>query len=241
MISVSTELEGAMIVATMSGKIQSADYEDSLVPAIERALAEHDSIRMLVIAGDDFEGYDMGAAWADTKLGLSHWRGFDRVAVATDRSWMQTAIRMASPILPCPVQVFPAMQEEDARRWLLESLGALHVIDLGGSVIQVQLLGDVDAAAYQRAEGDLDAKIQDSDGFRLLLDLTQFTGRQGISALSAHFNLALEHAPIAERVAILGNKNWQRLAERVGDAFLKADVRFFDEADANTAKNWLTS
>lgn len=241
MISVSTELEGAMIVATMSGKIQSADYEDSLVPAIERALAEHDSIRMLVIAGDDFEGYDMGAAWADTKLGLSHWRGFDRVAVATDRSWMQTAIRMASPILPCPVQVFPAMQEEDARRWLRESLGAVHIIDLGGSVIQVQLLGDVDAAAYQKAEGVLDAKIHDNDGFRLLLDLTQFTGWQGISALSAHFSLAREHAPIAERVAILGNKNWQRLAERVGGAFLKADVRFFDEADANTAKNWLTS
>ena len=239
MISTQTEMDGALLVVTMSGQVTAADYESTLVPAIEAALAENDAIRMLIVAGADFEGYDLGAAWQDSKLGLSHWRGFDRVAVATDQGWMQTAIRLGAPLLPCPVQVFAASEVEDARRWLRESLGAIHIIELGDGALQVQLMGDVDAAAYAQAEGDLDAKIGDSDSFRLLLDVTGFTGWQGVSAIGAHFSLAREHAPLASRVAVLGNKGWQRMAERIGSAFMKADVKFFDEADAAGAKAWL--
>ncbi|MDV7144268.1 STAS/SEC14 domain-containing protein [Tropicimonas sp. TH_r6] len=241
MITIETGMNGALIEATMSGKIVSADYKGALEPAIEAALSEHDSIRMLVVAGEDFEGYDLGAAWADTKLGLSHWRGFDRIAVVTDIGWMRTSVRLASPVLPCPVQVFPLAEVQQARLWLRESLGAIHIVDLGGPCVEVRLLGDIDPDAYRQAEGDLDARIRERDGFRLLLDLTEFTGWQGISALAAHFSLVREHASLPDRVAVIGNKAWQHMAQRFMGQFLKAESRFFDEADAAQAKEWLTS
>jgi hypothetical protein len=239
MITIETGQNGALIEARLSGRIRSADYDDVLVPAIETALADHDALRMLVLAGEDFEGYDLGAAWADTRLGLSHWRGFDRVAVATDTGWMKTSIRLAAPVLPCPVQVFPLAEVEDARRWLRESLGTIHIIDLGGPCLKVQLLGEVDPEAYARAEEDLDARLRERDGFRLLLDLTEFTGWQGLSALAAHFSLVRDHADLPDRVAIVGNKSWQKVAQRFGGRFLNAESRFFEAAEAGTALDWL--
>ncbi len=241
MIKIETQMDGALLEAEMSGKIVAADYEERFVPAIEAALSDHDTIRMLVIAGDRFEGYDLSAAWADTKLGLSHWRGFDRIAVVTNNSWMKNSIRLLSPVFPCPVQVFGLDELDVARRWLRESLGTVHVIDLGGPAIQVSLIGDVDPEAYERAEGDLDARIRERDGFRLLLDLTEFTGWQGLSALRAHFALAREHASLPDRVAIVGTKTWQHLAQRVAGRFLNAESRFFDGAEMDAAKIWLKS
>ncbi|PRY19685.1 SpoIIAA-like protein [Aliiruegeria haliotis] len=241
MITIDTGTDGGPIEVRMSGEIAGADYEDTLVPAIESALQDHDSIRMLVIAGDDFKGFDLGAVWADTKLGLSHWKGFDRIAMVTDTGWLRTSIRLASPLLPCPAQVFLLADIEAARRWLRESLGAIHIIDLGGPCIQVRLLGDIDPDAYKQAEGDLDARIRDRDGFRLLLDLTEFTGWQGVSALAAHFSLAREHAALPDRVAVVGNKRWQHMAQRLMGRFLNAENRFFDEADAIAAREWLSS
>ena len=70
----------------MSGRITAADYDDVITPALDDALARHDRIRLLARIGPEFEGYTAGAAWADTRLGLRHWSGFERVAVVTDRA-----------------------------------------------------------------------------------------------------------------------------------------------------------
>lgn len=241
MISVEALRDGAALELTMSGTITSADYDATLVPAIEAALADHDRIRMLVILGDEFQGFDLSAVWADSKLGMSHWGGFDRVAVVTDTNWVRTAIRLASPMMPCPVQIFDLAEVEEARRWLQESLGSIHVIDLGGPCVQVRMLGQVDPSEYAQAEGDLDAMIREKQGFRLLVDLTDFAGWQGLSALDTHFHLGRTHAPLLDRAAIVGNKAWQHMAQRIGSQLIKADIRYFHEDEMDNAKAWLAA
>ncbi|SLN45964.1 hypothetical protein TRL7639_02499 [Falsiruegeria litorea R37] len=241
MISVETQSDGAILEVTASGTISSSDYEATLVPAIEAALADHDQIRLLILVGEEFSGFDMSAVWADTKLGVSHWRGFDRIALVTDTGWVQTSARLASPMMPCPMQVFSLAGIEEARRWLRESLGAIHVIDLGGPCVQVRLLGQVDPGEYAQATGDLDAMIRGKQGFRLLIDLTEFDGWQGLSALDAHFHLGRTHAPLLERAAIVGNKGWQHMAQRIGNQLIKADIQYFPEEDMDNAKSWLAA
>lgn len=240
MIIVDRGDDDTLIEARMSGRVVSADYAEVLEPAIEAALSEHDSVRLLVVAGPDFEGFDLGAAWADTRLGLSHWKGFDRIAVTTDTGWMRNAIRLASPVLPCPVQVFSLSELDEARRWLRESLGTVHVIDLGGACIEVRLLGQVDPDSFRKAEAELDARIDGREGFRLLLDLTEFTGWQGVSAMAAHFSLVREHAALPDRVAVIGNRMWQHAAQRLMGHFLNAETRFFAAGEADAARAWLT-
>ncbi|MBY6065885.1 STAS/SEC14 domain-containing protein [Leisingera aquaemixtae] len=241
MIQVETQMGGSLIEVRLTGKIRGEDYEKLLVPAVEAALKEHDRIRVLAILDQGFGGYDLSAVWADTKLGLGHWSGFDRCAVAADQGWVQTAIRVAAPLLPCPVQVFGLDQVEAARRWLRESLGTVHIIDLGGPCLQIKLMGQVDPEAYQRAGGDLDARLREREGFRLLIDLTEFDGWQGLSAMAAHFNLARTHVPLLDRAAVVGDKAWQHMAQRVAARILKAETRFFPSEEIENAKAWLTA
>jgi hypothetical protein len=222
-----------------SGDVKQSDYETTLIPAVETALETQDTIRILVIFDESFSGFDLGAAWSDTKMGLSHWRGFDRVAVATDLGWLKIAMQGFAPLAPCPVRSFPLDQADDARRWLRESLGAVHITDLGGRAIQVQLLGQLDPDAIRAAEGELDRHISERGGFRLLLDLREFDGWQGVSALGAHFHLVRTHAGDADRIAVVGDKTWQNMAQRMAGRILDVPTQFFEPAQMEAAKVWL--
>jgi len=239
MITVHTNSDGALIEVELSGEVTSADYTETLVPAIEAALAEHDAVRLLVIVQPEFKGYDLGAAWADTMLGLTHWRGFDRIAVVADQAWVQTSIRLAAPILPCPVQVFDLADLEEARRWMRESLGSIHVTDLGGACVQVGLLGKLNPDDYKEAEANLDALLGDRDSFRLLIDLREFDGWQGLSAMGAHFRLASRHIGMLDRAAIVGDRAWQHVAQRVAGHVLGTRTQFFPSDEIDNAKVWL--
>ncbi len=241
MITVHTNSDGALIEVELSGEVTSADYSETLVPAIEAALVEHEAVRLLVIVQPEFKGYDLGAAWSDTKLGLSHWRGFDRIAVVADQGWVQTSIRLAAPILPCPTQVFEMAELEAARRWMRESLGSIHVTDLGGPCVQISLLGKLDPDEYSKAEEALDAVLQGRESFRLLIDLREFDGWQGLSALAAHFRLARNHIRLLDRAAIVGDAAWQHIAQRVARHILGVRTQFFPSAEMENAKSWLTA
>ncbi|WP_170349138.1 STAS/SEC14 domain-containing protein [Ruegeria atlantica] len=241
MITVHRNSDGALLEVELSGEVTSTDYSEVLVPAIEAALTEHDNVRLLAVVQPEFKGYDLSAAWADTKLGLSHWRGFDRIGVAADQGWVKTSIRLAAPILPCPVQVFALSELEAARRWMRESLGSIHVVDLGGPCIQISLLGKLDPDEFSRAEQDLDNLLQAKEGFRLLIDLREFDGWQGLSALASHFKLVRKHAGMLDRAAIVGDKTWQHMAQRAASHVLGTRTQFFASEDIENAKSWLAA
>ena len=50
------------------GRVDGADYESVLTPAIEAAVAERGKIRIVLELGSEFEGYSPAAAWEDLKL-----------------------------------------------------------------------------------------------------------------------------------------------------------------------------
>lgn len=239
MIEVKSFSDGALLEVHMSGRITADDYRGTLVPAMEAALETHDHVRMLVEFTPLFEGFDMGAAWEDTKLGMSHWSGFERIGVIADKGWLRNSVRMMGPLMPCPVRVFDLGSADEARRWMRESLGAVHVEDLGDGAVHVRLLGQIDPEAIAQAEGDLDAIIRKHDDFRLLIDLSEFDGWQGLSAMGAHFKLAREHAPLASRIAIISDKSWQKMTQRLGSRFINATSRLFESSELDAAKAWL--
>lgn len=154
---------------------------------------------------------------------------------------MQTSIRLAAPILPCPTQVFEIAELEAARRWMQEPLGSIHVTDLGGPCVQISLFGKLDPDAYSKAEQALDAVLQGRESVRLLVDLSEFDGWQGLSALAVHFRLARNHIRLLDRVAIVGDAAWQHIAQRVAHHILSVRTQFFPSAEMENAKFWLTA
>jgi stage II sporulation SpoAA-like protein len=231
---------GHQLEVHLTGKASKVDYDTVLIPAVEAALKDHDRLRLLFVIDQGFTGYDVAAMWADTKLGVSFWNGFERLAVVAQSGWITVAVRAFAPLMPCPVKVFALDEVDEARRWIRESLGAVHIRDLGGPALQVQLMGRPDADDFDQAEGDLDARLRQREGFRLLLDLREFDGWQGLSAIAGHFTLAREHAPLAQKVAVVGRSEWQKLAQRVAGRFLNAQSRYFTDEEFEAAKTWLT-
>ncbi|MBY6122216.1 STAS/SEC14 domain-containing protein [Mameliella alba] len=239
MIEVQTTGHPGLYEVQVSGVVSDTDYAQTLVPALEAAIEEHERIRVLVIFGPDFRDFTLGALFDDARMGLRHWRGFDRLAVVTDKPWIRRAVTGLSVLMPCPVRVFPLEQAEDARRWMSESLGAIHQIDLGDGVLHIQLRGQLDSAIYAAESGDLDAFIRANDRFRLLIDARDFDGWQGLGALFEHLKVVRDHYRLIDRAAIVGNAAWQRLGERALRTFSGADTRFFTADEFETAKVWI--
>ncbi|MGV6850230.1 MAG: STAS/SEC14 domain-containing protein [Marinibacterium sp.] len=221
--------------------VTDSDYKDVLMPALDAAIEASDKIRLLLHMEAGPGDYTLKAMLDDSRVGLKHWRGFDRIAMVTDNSAMTHMVKAMSVFFPSPVMVFAKGQEEDAKRWLTESLGSIHQIDLGDGVLQVQLLGKLDPATYAEENEDLNAFIRAHDRFRLLLDLREFDGWQGLGGVTEHLKLVRDHAPLLDRVAVLGDAGWQKMAAELGRRILGKDARYFDGDDLEAAIAWLKS
>ena len=240
MIEEITGLPAGTLGFKVSGNVTGDDYDNVLTPAIDKAIEEFDRIKLLAQIGPDFKGYSLDAAWDDAKLGLRHWNGFDRVALATDVSWIRTMIKAIGFMMPCPVQLFELGEVDDAKRWLSESLGSIQ-LDTEGDVISVRLLGKLEPSAYDGVSEEIDNLMSRLEHVRLMLDLREFDGWSGLAALVNHLSLVREHQSVPERIAVVGDKAWQNLAEKVMSRFVNARTQFFDAEDFEGAKAWISA
>jgi hypothetical protein len=237
MIEIIQGLPEGTLGFSLAGTVAKEDYDDVLVPALEMAIEEHDRVKLLMRFGEAFEAYSLAAAWEDTLAGLRHWRGFERIAVVSDVGWLRAAVAALAPLFPCPVRLFGLSVEEEARLWLAESLGTIH-LDQQDGVIRVQLIGRLEPSSYDRIDDELNQLMSRISPVRLLIDLRQFDGWTGLAALSDHLSLIREHRRTPKRVAVLGDAGWQKLAQKLASRFLEAESRFFDAAHAEQAQVW---
>lgn len=100
------------------GEVSSDDYLATLDPAIGAALQNHDKIRLLYVLGYDFDGYSGGAMWQDTKVGLSHWTSFEKIAVVTDQDWIETGVKALGWMIPGDVKTFDVDDLDEAKAWI---------------------------------------------------------------------------------------------------------------------------
>ncbi|MCP4235714.1 MAG: STAS/SEC14 domain-containing protein, partial [Aestuariibacter sp.] len=71
---------------------------------------------------------------------------------------------------------------------------------------------------------------------KMLVDVTAFTGWE-LRAAWDDFKIGLKHGNEFEKIAIVGNKDWQALMATVGDWFIGGEANYF--TDSTEAINWL--
>lgn len=240
MIEEITGLPEGMLGFKVSGDVTGVDYDNVLTPAIDRAIEKFDRVKLLAQIGPDFRSYSLDAIWDDTKLGLRHWNGFERVAVVTDVGWIEMGVKAMAFMMPCPVRLFSSGGLDDAKRWLSESLGSIH-IDSDGDIVTARLLGKLDPSAYVGVNDEIDNVMSHASHVRLLLDLREFDGWSGLSALGDHLSLVREHYRVPERIAIVGDKAWQKMAGKIMARFVNAQTKFFDSGDYDGAVAWVAA
>jgi hypothetical protein len=102
------------------GTVTANDYESVIIPAVEAMFARHGKVRFLYHLGKDFSGFDAAAMWDDTKLGLKHLAGWDRMAVVSDVDWIRAAVKIFGLAIPGHVRVFHNRELAEATRWITE-------------------------------------------------------------------------------------------------------------------------
>ena len=118
MMKLLSHLPDNVVGIAASGKVDAHDYEAVLIPAIEMTLQKHGRIRVLYQLGPDFIGFTTGAVWDDAKVGLAHWKVWERVAVVTDVPWVAHATQVFRFLMPSVVRVFSLNEQADAEKWI---------------------------------------------------------------------------------------------------------------------------
>jgi hypothetical protein len=111
-------LPSGVIGFRAEGKVTSDDYAQTLAPAVRQEIAAGRKLRLLLELGPDFEGYDIGAMFADAKMGIEDFKSFEKLAVVTDNSMFRTGVEMFARLMPAAVQVFSVADVGAAKTWI---------------------------------------------------------------------------------------------------------------------------
>lgn len=102
------------------GHVTKADYESVLIPGVEKRLESNDKVRIYYEIDPDFEGFDPGAIWDDTKFGFRHFLRWERFAVVTDIEWIKQTMKFVGFLMPGELRAFPLTEVDKAREWVAE-------------------------------------------------------------------------------------------------------------------------
>jgi SpoIIAA-like len=120
MIEALSDMPPGTIGFRATGHLTRDDYRDVLEPALEAAV-ESGEVRLVYAFGPEFETIDPGAFVEDSKvgvkLGIEHWKAWQRTAIVTDSDWMRRAIHAFTWMTPGEVRVFGLAELDAAKQW----------------------------------------------------------------------------------------------------------------------------
>lgn len=104
----------------VSGKVTAEDY-DGLLPILDKAIAAHGRINLLVVFGD-MEGWEsLDAAKADFDLGMEQYRQVEKAAFVGDKKWQKWAIKIMDPFTRRTTErFFDSTHLQEAWQWVKE-------------------------------------------------------------------------------------------------------------------------
>jgi stage II sporulation SpoAA-like protein len=98
------------------GEVQSSDYTDVLMPAVQAVWERGDDVR-IVLVFERWEGMTSGAVWRDLKMGVDNLRRWKRIALVTDLDWMITVTSLFGWMTPGELKRFPVAERDQAIAW----------------------------------------------------------------------------------------------------------------------------
>ncbi len=120
MIELITEMPANVVAFSAIGRVTGDDYQQVLVPAVEKTLQSHSTIRFLYYLGPEFKKFTTTALWDDAKVGVQHWSDFEKIAVVSDIGWIQTMVKGIGVTMPGAVRTFPNDELDKAKVWISE-------------------------------------------------------------------------------------------------------------------------
>lgn len=108
----------------------------------------------------------------------------------------------------------------------------------GGKTLEVHVSGTLVHEDYQRFVPEFERHLEQHHRLRVLFDMVDFHG-WGQRALWDDVKFDVKHHSDIERLAMVGDKKWQKGMSLFCRPFTSAKIRYFDRAGIDDARKWL--
>jgi stage II sporulation SpoAA-like protein len=113
-----------------------------------------------------------------------------------------------------------------------------EIVSEQGNLIRVDVSGKLTRKDYQQLIAAWDALISREGSMRMLLVMQDFHGWE-VGAAWDDLRFGMKHVSQIERVAMVGEKFWQKCLAKVGALIMTEKVKYFDSTDLAAAGQWV--
>ena len=106
-----------------------------------------------------------------------------------------------------------------------------------GKLVEVQLSGKITKKDYEHFVPEIDRLVHDHGKLHVLVDMHDFHGWTP-GALWEDIKFDVKHFSDIERVAMVGEKKWQKGMSQFCRPFTTAKIRYFNHAEMEAAREW---
>lgn len=110
--------------------------------------------------------------------------------------------------------------------------------DSSGNVVGFKAIGTITASDYQLLVPDVRALVEKEGNIRMLYDLSDFKWEK-LEAWLPDLKFASEFHHEIEKMAIVGDKSWEKWMTHLAKPFYARDAKFFHSSDIAEAWAWL--
>ena len=107
-------------------------------------------------------------------------------------------------------------------------------------VLSVRVSGKLSKEDYERFIPEFERLVKKHGKIRILFEMTDFHGWEA-GALWQDIKFDVKHFTDIERLAMVGDKKWEKGMSVFCKPFTTAKVQYFDRAQKEQAKAWLES
>jgi hypothetical protein len=107
------DLPAGAIGVVASGRVTREERRAMLEPTIADAIGEHGRLRLLYVAGPDFDGYESGGLYDEAVFGT-----FERIAFVAEDGPYRRAVGAMDGLMPAALKLFGPAEIAIARDWL---------------------------------------------------------------------------------------------------------------------------
>jgi len=102
----------------------------------------------------------------------------------------------------------------------------------------VRVSGKLDHEDYQKFLPELEELLEENEKISLLIEFDDFHGAD-LTAIKDDFNFGRKHNEDFEKLAVVGDKKWLKWMILFSKPFLKAEIKYFERPDLQSAWDWL--
>jgi len=118
-----TKIEGLpdyVAAFTATGEVNKADYENMVIPEIDRVDKLHGHIHFLYVLQTTLKNFSAGAWLEDMWVGIKHYRGWKKIAIVSDEDFVKGLTSNLAVFIPGKTKTFKLAELEAAKKWVAE-------------------------------------------------------------------------------------------------------------------------